>query len=61
MHRPFIILIILIVWLPAIWAKGQVPTELMLHQLDSVVADRDKYVEAKLARLNEMHRELAAF
>lgn len=59
MHRPFIILIILIVWLPAVWAKGQVPTELMLHQLDSVVADRDKYVEAKLARLNEMHRELA--
>ena len=58
MHRLCFILIILISSLPIICANERIATEQLLFRLDSVISNRDKYLETKLSNLSNLHKDL---
>ena len=56
--RSCLIILFFIACLPNAFANRQLTTEQLLAQLDSVIARRDEYLDAKLTHLNGLRREL---
>ena len=59
MRRCFLILILFIACLPGVCADEHITTEQLLAQLDSVISCRERYLDVKLAHLEELNQELA--
>ena len=58
MHRCFLILCFFFACLPGICANEQLTTEQLLAQLDSVISNRDQYLDVKLAHLEKLNQDL---
>lgn len=57
-YKPILILILCFVCMPSISAAEQNTTDQLLAQLDSVISNRDIYLEQKQIRLSELHEDL---
>ncbi len=60
MNRHAIISVLFFVCLSVIAANGQMSTDALLAQLDSVIAERHIYLERKENRLSDLHKKLTS-